>query len=120
MKILATLTATAILAANVAAHADQPVQLDDAALDQATAGLSFLVSGYTFLGRTSVIGGLGRQLTDARSSASVDRTLRETAGGRENRLFMSASAVSRSVAAAPDGAVVRAAAGGGVEFFVGN
>lgn len=59
MKTWATLAAAAALTISASAHADEPLKLDNAALDSVTAGRYFLVEAFTFGAQAQFLGGNG-------------------------------------------------------------
>jgi len=102
MKTITTLGAAAVLALGLTAQAAEPVKLDDAALDQVTAGgLSYLAAAGTFPAFALTVRG-GQGGFSLQSSAFSLRT----SGGSGDQLKLQAKASGT-------------ASGGGNDFFVG-
>lgn len=120
MKTLATLTATAILAAGFAAHAGEPLRLDESSLDRVTAG-NLTWQAFAFTGQirgdifplgNSLAG--GSVVLQGTSSASGERTFKVTASGPVETVNMRALSTSRSVATTSGANVAIASGSGGV------
>jgi hypothetical protein len=111
MKTWATLAAAAALTIGSAAHAGEPVKLDETALDSVTAGRFFDVRASTLFASAGFAPGTGSASTVESSFASGKRTA--TPGSETLSLLAKAS--GRSLASGVGG--IATASGGGFVFI---